>query len=224
MDSPIILPGGLDVHLDALLAYAWMLRHCPERKSLLARSTPRRDIIFAHIPVRRIRVGQHAIPLATAWMLPESARLTPARWTRRKDGEDMERRSRTINASCLERGMYLRGDQIETDVVEWLAWGDRRAIVRDLRLVHQIGGKRAHGAGMIRSWSVVSADISPVDTWVAGDRVVRNLPAEAISSECHERCAVEPPYWPACMQVLGAAVGTHATLTVEVLSALECVV
>ena len=202
--APVAVPHSHDVHLDAVLAWAWMLRHHSDRLGCLGREVTRAEIIRAHLPVARLRIGAHDVPLCSSWSFAPGACLAT--------GDDMAQRARRISGSCPDRPQFNRGDCVHTPWIEWVCWGQRREVVKALQLVHHVGGLRAHGYGEVTSWAVAEADHAPVDTWVSGGVAQRNLPAEAVATPVVERLAVEPPYWPPCMQVAAVRAGEPAEL------------
>jgi hypothetical protein len=213
--SAIALPTGRDIHLDALLAWVWVLRHHPERMACISRVSRRSEILDIHLPVPRVPIGAHRVPLCSATIYPDTARLTSITWTRRKDGHDIEHRARPIASTSPERPQLNRGDAIETPSVAWLAWGRRRDVLQALKLVHHIGGLRAHGYGLVAGWSVDAIECDPAAVWIAGCRSQRNLPVEAVRVDAAhvEPLAVEPPYWTNCMWTRGVRPGVLVELT-----------
>lgn len=223
MGSAIALPGSRDIHFDALLGWVWMVRHHPDRLASLSRQSLREETIRPHLPLGLVRVGRHVAPMASAWLLPDGARLATVSFTRRKDGDDLDMRERTINASSPDRSMMVRVDTVEVSYVDWIVWGIKREIKSACKLLHHVGGMGRHGYGVVQRWTIEDGDHSATDTWVRDGRAARNLPVDALSgiSGEIERLAVEPPYWPPCMHVPAVGPGTSVTLSSDVLSQLQ---
>jgi len=217
--SAIVVPRGHDVHLDALLAWVWVLRHMPDRMGGLSARSTLDDMVRAHLPVATIDVGDHQVALCSAWTFPDSTSLGTHHWTRRKDGEDLAQRSRRLSASSPERGQLNRADKIVAPYAEWVCWGQRSEVRKALELVHSVGGLRGHGAGVVTRWTVEAAEHSPVDTVVLDGEAQRNLPVEVVKS-CDPTevrlLAVEAPYWVPVRQTAAVGPGTALTLRPEV--------
>lgn len=222
MAAPLALPRGHDIHLDAMLAWVWMLRHRPDAMECIDRGIPRSEIIRPHLPVAVATIGQHEVALCSSMRLPSAAELRTTTWTRRKDGEDMHMRSRRISGSSPERPQLNRADSVVTPWVEWICWGDRREVAKALDLVHHVGGLRAHGHGMVRRWEVDATDHAPADTWYSMGRTQRVLPEQAVKTMAAPvRLGVQAPYWPTCMQVYAHRAGTIGALTPQARGALD---
>lgn len=130
--------------------------------------------------------------------------------------EHLGKRFPTEDAALLEpsaRGVLYRGMgayrsqrlPIRTrtaDSVAWLAFGDRREVLRLVRRVSSIGRKRAHGYGRVAEWSVESIDDDR--SWVSdsphGRMLMRPMPIgfarrEGLVGWRPDFCAVAAPYW-----------------------------
>lgn len=225
MRTPIAIPGSRDIHLDALLAWVWVLRHHPDRIAQISRLSTRDEILNIHLPVAVVAIGNHRVPVCAAWEFPLEARLSTTQWTRRKDGEDIAQRARKVSASSPERPQLNRGDVIETPWAEWLTWGSRREVRKALDLVHSVGGLRGHGYGTVASWEVEIAEHDPQRCWIEEGRAVRNLPASAITAarSALVSVSVQPPYWLPCMHTPGVVPGVDASLNAVGESAISSV-
>jgi hypothetical protein len=214
LGTPVALPRANDVHLDGLLAWAWLEANRPELLDCISAKSTREEIVEAPIPLARIDVGEHRIAVCSAWSFSDDSRLTTGRWTRRKDGEDMGQRARPINASSPERPQLNRADVVEARAVIWFAWGEPEPVQELLSRVSHIGGLRGMGYGKVIVWAVEEGSFRPEEILVFGESQ-RNLPIEAVvvpPAPVPSLVAVQPPYWAPCMQTRGYLPGVELEL------------
>ena len=106
MSGPVAIPGSRDIHLDALLAWAWLVHH-PHvvERDCISRQTLREDVLSFRgcIPLAVAQLGIHEVALCTAWQFPGTAKPETMRWTRRKNGTDRYNRARTSRPSTWTR-------------------------------------------------------------------------------------------------------------------------
>lgn len=222
--SPLVDAGP--IHLDGLLALAWALRH--DTPPIDRRTTPS-EVEQPHLPLMRVR-ARGAMCWVCSAAIEESPTAPAAIWqTKRRDPEDWGWLSRPVNvASGPGKDHLIRRGARTVAAVHWLAVGDRREIVRSLRLLWgreqsphgALGPVRRSGAGQIASWSVEHAEHTAEDCLMSGDLVRRHLPAGwVVEAERWTRGSWRSPYWLPAHQERVAMVGTRVVLHPEVLRA-----
>jgi len=206
--------SGDPPHLDGLLALAWVRRHA----KMLDLPRPSRFDGGAslaqepHLPLARVEWDGRYVWLASAALYDEPK--TPAAiWSvKRRDVEDFERLARKVNVvSGPAKNARVRADGLVTPRAVWYAWGDRREVVRALRLIWgresaphgQVGSRRRTGSGQILRWRVEEVpELAPESPLVRSGVAARNLPLPwAAGAAGAKYGGVRPPYWhPATME------------------------
>lgn len=207
LDSPVILRDV--VHIDGLLASAWVVRH---RDHARLGSTPRTYAL--HV--------QHAgtiVTLSTAVAPAGEPSLVHA--TKRRDSEDVDRlQSPFTPGSGPGRDMLIRDRAHVIRSLDWLAFGSRREISRALELRTSFGAMRRHGWGEVRRWEVEPVDGDPLHCLVRDGVAQRNLPLSWCKTWDRQALAASfPPYF-GCASSLCAPHGARVELTDE---ARDCV-
>jgi len=213
--TPVALQKSYDIHLDALLAWAWISKNDPDILGAISGRTSRSDLVNPTLPLAVIPIGEWSVSLCTSWELPESALLGSAYWTRRKDSIDIGFRERKVSPSSPERNQLNRADLIGAGSVSWFCWGEGNGILDLLLLVTNLGGLRAHGYGEIASWEVESIGIDPTWLWERDGFANRNLPlpiCRGHNAADVEALAFQAPYWLPCMRAPGIRSGSSVVL------------
>lgn len=213
--TPMI--GDHDMHLDGLLERAYCHRHGLE-------DAPHRDddpdrLPLLPIPVVRLSVLGCTVPLASAWDLPLTARSASHHLTTRPDGEDVERRAKPFTPGAGPgRSRLIRREGVLTPRVEWVCVGDRREVLRLLRLIGQLGSMRRGGHGEVIEWGVLPWEGSAMDVLVADGQARRALPREWLQTAPAGFGAWRSPYWHPRRQVACALPGEAVQLRPEVVA------
>lgn len=227
LGSPVV---GRPVHLDGLLALAWVRRHAPEALDLPSRVTPLSELVHPRLPLARLRVDDEQVWLAGA---SEMAAPRPARaWAvKKRDPEDWDRLDRPVlvtGGPAKDRRVLLPA--VSASAATWYCWGDLREIARALRLLWgserdpygQLGSDRRGGAGQLLSWSAERGDHAPSRCLVTPESTAaRNLPAGWIAEGRADWGAIAPPYWHPEAQVPVARAGEPVQLWPHVWSAAD---
>lgn len=183
LDAPVMLRDV--VHLDAILASAWVVRHPKEAQR---GSVPRTYTLHVH------HAG-HTVTLSSA--VAPAGEPTLVHATKRRDPSDVDRLAGSFTpGSGPSRDMLIRDRAHVTPRLEWLAFGSRREILRALELRTSIGAMRRHGWGDVRRWDVEPVDGDPLTCWVRDGVAQRHLPLAWCSSWSRTTGAPTfPPYF-----------------------------
>lgn len=185
------------VHLDGILAWAWMRRHNPRRLD----AAPGDDLIDPMLPLKRI-VPDHD-PGAWHWAC-SAAHFDPVReylthWHKRFRVEQEHyldlsgRKSGRIDTSSgLHKNYRIPLPIVLVDRVEWYAFGNRREVAKLLRMVEWIGKKRSQGYGRVAQWIV---EPWPHDWSLYGPdgEPTRAIPAQ--ENRADDWQGIRPPHW-----------------------------
>lgn len=225
-----IIDGGDPIHLDGLLALAWVRRHAQHARRL-DRKSGSSDVAAAHLPLLRLSALGESCWVASAGIPSDDDRPAAVWQTRRRDHEDWDRLDRPVNTTAgpSKDVLMRRSGRVATSMT-WLAWGDRHEVRASLRLLlgapdspHGfIGSSRRSGAGEIESWSLDRGEHSLMDCLVCDGAAMRHLPVSWLSSCSQPRIgAHRPPYWLPVHRGRVCAVGSSVELIAEVDAAVE---
>lgn len=204
-----------EIHLDALLLAAVPKRGGPAIK----RHTRPGEIPEARIPVMRVAIGEHRIPLATAAEPERIFGSEVVHKVRGPDAIDPAYWSEKVSvATGASRRLLLTGQALLVGRLAWLVTTGltpskmRRLLARG---VPSIGKWRKDGWGRVRSWSAELADEPALRCWVSGGGLAaRHLPAAACASSAEEdRGPVCPPYWLSANRVPRVPAGSECQLS-----------
>jgi len=216
MDGPIV--ADRDVHLDGLLVWsaAQDLDMEPPSRGQALSTFP-----TVPIPVRAVSHGEYDVFLCSAWSLSDDAEPWRHSWTRRRDAVDIESLTRVYTpGSGPGRDLLRTAGAVLVRYCTWhLDTDDLDDLRRLLLRITHLGGLRAHGLGLVRSWSVRESDGPPA--WCLVDEygcAARALPVSWLADYegAPVRLAVQCPYWHHEAHAPAVAPGTPARLTDEV--------
>jgi hypothetical protein len=213
--TPIAVPGSRDIHIDGVLAWAWVTKNCPGEYGSISRQSSASEMPFAmeDLGLSVVRIGGHCFTVSTSWNFPESASLGSTYIARRKTGQDMAARSLRVDPSSPDRPCLTRSDCVKTPYCEWYAHGDMLAVEELLGSVRSVGSFRGAGYGAVSRWSVEPSDIA-IDEMLVMDGVAqRNLPEAFVSVASVRSVAVRPPYWLPDLTTLGVDPGTQTGIS-----------
>jgi CRISPR type IV-associated protein Csf3 len=218
---------SIEIHLDGLLAAAWMLRqHGGDPGCLQAsRATPIADLREPVLPVPRLVVLGRQVWAASAAWYDDNAEIGATHLTRRRDSEDVARLSRPYNpAFGPGRDRLIRSQTVLCSEVAWRCLGHAREMRHLLGLISSIGTRRRHGQGRVREWIVEPSGDGM--RWLCNRGILaRTIPAAwLVDGASTTLGAVEAPYWhPGRQEQIGRP-GDPAALRPEVIEAARALV
>lgn len=193
IDMATPIAARSEIHLDALLTGC----HPAVSGSRLTRQHDESSIIYPEIGIRRLRLHDTWVYLASAARYPDQAKRSLERIISRKDEEDVHyRESAWTPSSGPEKNSMIPLPIVEAPYVEFWAVGRRRSVVSCLKRVRHVGIKSAHGHGQIRGFEVEAVDV-PMDRVLVGTdgRAARHLPASWCPGVAPSSGRARPPYW-----------------------------
>lgn len=202
-DGRVNSPDGL-FFLDSILYHAWFRKHAPEVLAGTARE-PAGALHFG-LPLRQLPGGRYAA--SCGFYEQYSANIEY--WNKRPDfmGRNagyLEAKGK-IDTGCGELKAYHFPQVIRTiGDVEFYAYGNPDKVRELLGYIDAIGKKPAAGWGRVREWIV---EDFPEDWSTEGEYgLMRPMPVEEYQPPDGRmyrigECAVKPPAWKACNQVI----------------------
>lgn len=224
-----VIDRGDPIHLDGLLAQVWTRRHPDYGHASRRRSVD--ELEQPHLPLARVVALDRWVWAASAAVATEPAHPAVVHQTGRRDPVDWDRMLDPVNVTAgPSKDWMARREARLTPSLTWWAIGDRREVIRALRLLWgreddargHVGTARRSGAGEVCRWSVVAAG-EPGDCLSGpGDVLRRHVPvAWLVSPERTRTGAAVPPYWhPERAEAVGL-MGSTANLRPEVWHAVE---
>jgi len=217
------------IHLDSLLALAWAIRH---DMPPVHRRTKAAEIEAPHLPLVKLSALGAACWAATAGAMVSPISPAAVWQTSRRDPEDWDRLARPVSvASGPRKDRLIRRAAVVASAIRWYAWGDRREVVRSLRLVLGresaptgfLGSVRRSGSGEVTAWRVEIGQHDLERCYLAGDQPARHLPHEWVESCSRWRLgATMPPYWLPDHQRRTPHLGASVMLHPEPMQAMSC--
>lgn len=207
--------SGHDVHLDALLERAQLHRDGVDMEGMIERATPLDRFPRIALPVWSVEVLGARVRLASAWHLPDDAQPARVHLTSRADAEDIERKARAYTpGSGAGRSRLVSREGVTARRIEWHAFGDRREVLRLLRLLSFVGSLRRGGHGVVEGWDVEAIEGDVVETTLvsAEGLALRALPPAWLATPPASIGAWRSPYWHPEAQVRCALPGDPVSL------------
>ena len=217
-------PGvsGHDIHLDALLERAQLHRDGIDVDGMIDRLTPLDHFSRITLPIRSVDILGARVRLASGWRLSDDAQPARVHLTSRADAEDIERKARAYTpGSGAGRSRLVAREGVTARHIEWMAVGDRREVLRLLRLLSFVGSLRRGGYGVVDDWSVEAVEGDVVESVLVSAEgiALRALPPAWLSTPPASIGAWRSPYWHPEAQVRCALPGGPVSLQPAVRSA-----
>lgn len=189
MQTGRIATTDLQLPLDSVLSWAWMMENHPELMVASQSGMIEDDMIIADLPLERRDVnGEWYWACSFAFGEPEHE--TRSHWHKRLSTQDVEKyvdfgdRRGTVNTkSGFYKGYRMPLTEFLVPQLEWWLVGDERQVGRLLSRVTHLGKKRSQGKGRVAKWVVECANEDRADA-----RPIPDPNGETM-------VAIRPPYW-----------------------------